>query len=118
MYIYRFVAFGTLEDKIYARQVMKESISGRVVDEHQIERHYTNAHLAELYELHTDEYDEKKTPLYKPPEDRLLANVFMKLKEGIVDCIQHDFLLAHREEEVLTEQVGSYFEERDICFSI
>lgn len=43
-----------MEEKIYERQVAKQSISRRVVDEKQIARHYSHAELKELYELHPD----------------------------------------------------------------
>jgi transcriptional regulator ATRX len=104
VYVYRLIAHGTIEDRIYARQVTKESISGRVVDEHQIERHFLNSDLAALYRFDVDEYDATKPPLYAVPEDNLLANVFLNLKEGIVNCLQHDSLLAHHEEEVLSPE--------------
>lgn len=40
---------GTMEEKVYSRSVTKQAMSFRVVDEQQIDRHYSMAELAELY---------------------------------------------------------------------
>ena len=71
VYIYRFLGAGTMEEKIYERQVTKQSLSARVVDEQQIERHFTMNELAELYEFKDEPASERPTPVV--PEDRLLA---------------------------------------------
>ena len=65
VYVYRFLAKGTMEEKIYDRQVAKQSLSARVVDEHQIERHFSVNELAELYEL-------KDEPEVRIPKSRAL----------------------------------------------
>ncbi|XP_047519426.1 uncharacterized protein LOC125059176 [Pieris napi] len=48
-FIYRLVAMGTMEQKMYERSVTKQAVSCRVVDEQQIDRHYNSAELTELY---------------------------------------------------------------------
>ncbi|KPJ04025.1 Transcriptional regulator ATRX-like [Papilio xuthus] len=48
-YIYRLVAMGTMEQKIYERSVTKQAVACRVVDSQQIDRHYNMDELTELY---------------------------------------------------------------------
>lgn len=38
-----------MEEKVYSRSVTKQAMSFRVVDEQQIDRHYSMAELSELY---------------------------------------------------------------------
>lgn len=47
-----------MEEKIYDRQVTKQSLSFRVVDQQQIERHFTTNELAELYTFEPDLLDD------------------------------------------------------------
>ena len=54
-YIYRFIATGTIEEKIFQRQAHKQSLSSCVVDEEQdVERHFSLENLKQLFQ-----YNEK-----------------------------------------------------------
>ncbi|XP_061643227.1 transcriptional regulator ATRX isoform X1 [Phyllopteryx taeniolatus] len=109
VYVYRFLAQGTMEEKIYDRQVTKQSLSYRVVDQQQIERHFTMNELAELYTFEPDMLDDpsekkskKATPLL--PKDLFLAELLQTHKDQIVCYHEHDSLLDHKEEEALSEE--------------
>jgi DNA repair and recombination RAD54-like protein len=53
-FIYRFIASGTIEEKIFQRQSHKQSLSNCVVDEAtDMERHFSVADMRQLFTLHT-----------------------------------------------------------------
>ncbi|KPJ21336.1 Transcriptional regulator ATRX-like [Papilio machaon] len=64
---------GTMEEKIYERQVTKQAISKRVIDEQQIDRHYAENDLAELYKFLPR--PPAPRPLPPLPKDRLFAEL-------------------------------------------
>ncbi|KYN23065.1 Transcriptional regulator ATRX like protein, partial [Trachymyrmex cornetzi] len=101
-YVYRILATGTMEEKIYNRQITKLSLSCRVVDEQQIERHYTNQNVNELYMF--EGYDDRKKSELNLPKDRLLADIFLKLKDIVKNYHEHDSLLENKAEEELNEE--------------
>ncbi|KMQ96060.1 transcriptional regulator atrx-like protein [Lasius niger] len=101
-YVYRFLAAGTMEEKIYNRQVTKLSLSCRVVDEQQIERHYSNHNLNELYSF--EAYSNAERPTLNLPKDRLLAEIFLKYKDAVENYHEHDSLLENKAEEELDEE--------------
>ncbi|CAN8012099.1 unnamed protein product, partial [Ixodes pacificus] len=102
VFIYRLLAQGTMEEKIYDRQVTKQSLACRVVDEQQIERHFNAADLMELYSFSPDSKSNRPTPMV--PKDRLLAEMLMKHQHWIVSYHEHDSLLQNVVEEDLTEE--------------
>merc|ERR1712106_790069 len=102
VYIYRFLAKGTMEEKIYDRQVTKQSLAARVVDEQQIERHFTMNELAELYEFNDEPLSARPVPA--APEDRLLAELVDKHKDLVWSISNHDSLLENQIDENLTEE--------------
>ncbi|XP_046893357.1 transcriptional regulator ATRX-like isoform X2 [Hypomesus transpacificus] len=109
VFVYRFLAQGTMEEKIYDRQVAKQSLSFRVVDQQQIERHFTLFELTELYMFEPDLLEEpnsekkNKKPLHLLPKDLILAELLQGCREHIVRYHEHESLLDHKEEEELSE---------------
>ncbi|KAE8739325.1 hypothetical protein FOCC_FOCC015174 [Frankliniella occidentalis] len=101
-FIYRFLAQGTMEEKIYEGQVTKLSLAGRVVDEHQIERYYKMADLQELYQFTPADRSTFESP--KLPKDRLFAEILKQHAALIVKYHEHDSLLENKEEEELSEK--------------
>merc|ERR1719317_99377 len=102
VYIYRFLAKGTMEEKIYDRQVTKQSLSARVVDEQQIERHFSMNELEELYEFNEEPMSARPIPAV--PEDRMLAELVDKHKEIVWSFTNHDSLLENQVDQNLTEE--------------
>ncbi|XP_032389041.1 transcriptional regulator ATRX isoform X2 [Etheostoma spectabile] len=108
VFVYRFLAQGTMEEKIYDRQVTKQSLSYRVVDQQQIERHFTLFELTELYVFEPDllgDPNSKKSKRSTPvlPRDKVLAQLLQTCKDQIVSYHEHESLLDHKQEEELSE---------------
>lgn len=108
VYVYRLLAQGTMEEKIYDRQVTKQSLANRVVDQQQIERHFTLNELTELYMFKPDLLDssassksKRSTPAM--PQDFVLAQLLQTCKDQIVSFHEHESLLDHKEDEELSE---------------
>ncbi|XP_050540610.1 transcriptional regulator ATRX homolog isoform X2 [Daktulosphaira vitifoliae] len=99
-YVYRLVSEGTMEEKMYNRQISKLSMAFRVVDEHQIDRHFNAKDQDELYEF--DPCTSKpKTQIF--PKDRLMQNLIYGYKDIIINVLEHDSLLQNNEAEELDQ---------------
>ncbi|KAB5522767.1 hypothetical protein PHYPO_G00163210 [Pangasianodon hypophthalmus] len=109
VYVYRFLAQGTMEQKIYERQVAKLSLSSRVVDQQQIQRHFTHSQLSDLYLFQPDGRVKSHTV---EPADKVLAMLLQHCGQTIVSFHEHDSLLDHRvEEELSVEERKEAWEE-------
>ncbi|KAH8382793.1 hypothetical protein KR009_005281 [Drosophila setifemur] len=101
-YIYRLIAMGTMEQKVYERQVAKQATAKRVIDEQQISRHYNQTDLMELYTYELKPSAEREMPLL--PKDRLFAELLTEHERLIFKYHEHDSLLEQEEHENLTEE--------------
>ncbi|KAH8310934.1 hypothetical protein KR044_003488 [Drosophila immigrans] len=101
-YIYRLIAMGTMEQKVYERQVAKQATAKRVIDEQQISRHYNQTDLMELYTYELKPSIEREMPLL--PKDRLFAELLTEHENLIFKYHEHDSLLEQEEHENLTEE--------------
>ncbi|GMI79137.1 hypothetical protein like AT1G08600 [Hibiscus trionum] len=55
VFAYRLMAHGTMEEKIYKRQVTKEGLAARVVDRQQVHRHISKEEMLHLFEFGEEE---------------------------------------------------------------
>jgi len=91
-----------MEEKIYERQVTKLAIAKRVIDEHQIDRHYKENDLMELYKTNLIPSEARKQPPL--PKDRMFALQLQKFENTIYKYHEHDSLLENKHEETLNEE--------------
>lgn len=89
-----------MEEKIYQRQVTKQSLAQRVIDEHQLDRHFTSSELRELYSF---EPDTTSNIVYNIPGDDLLKSLLVDCKKWIYKYHEHDSLLENKVNESLSE---------------
>ncbi|XP_053667071.1 uncharacterized protein LOC128716176 [Anopheles marshallii] len=101
-YVYRLIAVGTMEEKVYSRSVTKQALSYRVVDEQQIDRHYSYGELAELYTLTRLTEMTRETPIL--PADDILASLLRIFPNKIFKYHEHDSLLENKPEQDLSEE--------------
>lgn len=100
-YIYRLIAMGTMEQKLYERQVAKQATAKRVIDEQQISRHYNQSDLLELYTYELTPSVPRQIPIL--PKDRLFAELLTKHETILFKYHEHDSLLENEESENLSE---------------
>lgn len=84
----------------------KQSLALRVIDEQQIDRHFKEEDLRELYTFDPDVWDAEtaeKRPPPALPKDRLLADLLSDHPNLVASYHNHDSLLENRLDEGLSE---------------
>ncbi|PIA40011.1 hypothetical protein AQUCO_02500020v1 [Aquilegia coerulea] len=131
VFAYRLMAHGTMEEKIYKRQVTKEGLAARVVDKQQIYRTMSKEEMLHLFEFGdeenvdaTPENGQESGPLYNQNITSQAGGTFKeKLSQGncsseklmenlleehyprwIVHLHEHETLLQENEEEKLSKE--------------
>ena len=96
---------GTMEEKIYNRQVKKESLAGHLIDKQLFERNISKEDM-ELYDCTNlnQNLEEKPKMSFTPDEDKLLAAVLNNEVDRIWSVHKHDDLLQHQVDENLSEE--------------
>lgn len=93
-----------MEEKIYQRQVNKQSLAQRVVDEHQLDRHFTSEELRDLYKFEPGIYDPEKYEVPIMPEDEILRVLLSEQKHWISSYHEHESLLENKLNEGLSAE--------------
>ncbi|CAF0904925.1 unnamed protein product [Brachionus calyciflorus] len=105
-FIYRLIADHTMEKKIYDRQISKQTMSDRVVDEIQSENHFTRTEVEKL--IHYVKEDVPAADLNLLPykhEDLVLINSCLKHRDLITrEPYTHESLLLEKKEYQLSDR--------------
>ncbi|CAF0990223.1 unnamed protein product [Rotaria sp. Silwood1] len=107
-YVYRLLSKGSMEERIYFRQVNKQAMAQRVVDAQQLARHFTESELRELYSFKPEEDEPQEYKLQTLPDDIILRNCVEKNPKLIQNILEHDSLLENHIEEQLTREEKYY----------
>ncbi|XP_012089374.1 protein CHROMATIN REMODELING 20 isoform X2 [Jatropha curcas] len=141
VFAYRLMAHGTMEEKIYKRQVTKEGLAARVVDRQQIHRTISREEMLHLFEFGDDENTDPQIELgqevRQTDDQNMSCQVGTSLKQNlplshgscssdklmerllgkhhprwIANYHEHETLLQENEEEKLTK------EEQDMAWEV
>uniref|UniRef100_A0AC34GKE8 Uncharacterized protein n=1 Tax=Panagrolaimus sp. ES5 TaxID=591445 RepID=A0AC34GKE8_9BILA len=103
VYIYRLVTSGTMEEVVYNRQITKEAMNHRVIDEEDIDRHFT---LEELNHLDRFKYVPEDEPsLIKGDfsDDPLISSLAKNHGKAIVEVVSHNSFFDEFNENEVSE---------------
>jgi len=104
--IYRLVAKGTMENVVYERQISKQGIAQRVVEDKQVNRHFNSNDLKKLYEFNPHTYNingrEKVSDVLKGEDEKVHDSLFRdllkeeKFRGYVSSYLEENTLLKHQ----------------------
>ncbi|KAJ1651415.1 hypothetical protein IWQ61_008017 [Dispira simplex] len=106
VFVYRLSSCGTMEDKIFKNNIHKEGLSKRVVDQRNVEKHFTKLQLKSYWSVPPQDPPSLlpvKRHLLPLDQDDILKNVVDDFTDNIVDIIEKSFYL-HEDYEVMSEE--------------
>ena len=102
-FVYRLISSGTMEMKIYQRQIHKTAMSNHVVDSEDAERHFSQDELSKLFEYTESPQVQISDPLNG--DDPAMQAVCAKAAYWITEQpFQHQSLLVEREKEAMNQK--------------
>ncbi|KAL0732506.1 hypothetical protein Bca4012_008715 [Brassica carinata] len=107
VFAYRLMARGTIEEKIYKRQVTKEGLAARVVDRQQVHGNISKEEMLHLFEFDEAADGKNTSPKQKVGccSDKLMENLLHRHNPNwIFSFHEHETLLKENEEEKLTKK--------------
>eukprot|EP00116_Pleurobrachia_bachei_P002279 sb/3462541/ len=118
--VYRLLTCGTIEEKIYRKQVFKDGITRQATgDSFDPIRYFTNQERSQLFEFASTDYSETCNQMEElhGAERNYSEEMKMDLErviemKGVIGCSDHDLLFSHEEDTVSTPQEQQFVQER------
>ncbi|KAH6832693.1 P-loop containing nucleoside triphosphate hydrolases superfamily protein [Perilla frutescens var. hirtella] len=113
VFAYRLMAQGTIEEKIYKRQVNKEGLAARVVDRQQVHRTVSRKEMVDLFDFADEETKPNTTGSVGASSDEVMQSLINKHHpRWILSYHEHETLLRENEDEKLSK------EEQDLAWEV
>ena len=106
VFVYRLLAAGTMEEKIYKKQINKQAMSARIIDAQMPDNHFTMEEKAELLkftEYKSADFEKVKENLTREPQDHVLMKILQSYQSCLHSIDDQTALLEDKDELKLNE---------------
>ncbi|GAB5362745.1 hypothetical protein AAMO2058_000824600, partial [Amorphochlora amoebiformis] len=84
VHIYRLISSGTMEQRIYERQLLKQGLAARIVDETSVERLFESRKISDLYADPDQQKDERKKESKSVADDDGVMALMAQLSKATI----------------------------------